>query len=200
MRERAITHHDRYARRHKGEPAMTRQSYRVPDVGGDPLVTSLAGLLARLPRRERSADILAKTGARRSVAGWRRPRNSEPGSWGRGSNVSPELVEATNRRPVCVDCGEPFDWAARRDPALPSPERCHPCRDRRRAERNAGHRAAGQAERQRPRRPVMPMSDGMGPFSTARCADCGRNIRVPFSPDPARPLYCRSCLATVTGR
>ncbi len=40
---------------------MTGQSYRVPDVGGDPLVTSLAGLLARLPGRERSADILAVT-------------------------------------------------------------------------------------------------------------------------------------------
>jgi hypothetical protein len=38
---------------------MTGQSYRVPDVGGDPLVTSLTGVLARLPGRERSADILA---------------------------------------------------------------------------------------------------------------------------------------------
>ena len=38
---------------------MTEQSYRVPDDGGDPLVTSLTGLLARLPGRERLADILA---------------------------------------------------------------------------------------------------------------------------------------------
>ncbi|CAA9581810.1 MAG: hypothetical protein AVDCRST_MAG59-4865 [uncultured Thermomicrobiales bacterium] len=34
----------------------------------------------------------------------------------------------------------------------------------------------------------------------ARCAECGRDIRVPFAPDPSRPLFCRSCLATLTGR
>ncbi|MBC7085339.1 MAG: hypothetical protein H5T43_03075 [Methanomethylovorans sp.] len=28
----------------------------------------------------------------------------------------------------------------------------------------------------------------------ATCADCGNETKVPFIPDPNRPVYCRDCL------
>jgi CxxC-x17-CxxC domain-containing protein len=29
----------------------------------------------------------------------------------------------------------------------------------------------------------------------ARCAVCGANIKIPFKPDPSRPVYCKNCLS-----
>lgn len=31
----------------------------------------------------------------------------------------------------------------------------------------------------------------------AKCTSCGKEFKVPFVPDPSRPLYCKTCLKTV---
>jgi len=111
----------------------------------------------------------------------------------------PELVEAERRRPVCVDCGEAFPPVARRDAALPAPERCSSCRERRRLERNAANRVT--LPRPGAAKPAAPTGGiGGGRLALARCADCGREIRVPFEPDPSRAIYCRGCLSALAGR
>ena len=37
--------------------------------------------------------------------------------------------------------------------------------------------------------------DNRGTSYTAICANCGKNTRVPFKPDPNRPVYCKDCFA-----
>ncbi|MBA3414097.1 MAG: hypothetical protein H0U10_02590, partial [Chloroflexia bacterium] len=31
--------------------------------------------------------------------------------------------------------------------------------------------------------------------TTVLCSGCGQAARVPFDPDPSRPVYCASCFA-----
>jgi len=34
----------------------------------------------------------------------------------------------------------------------------------------------------------------------AQCSSCGKKIKVPFLPDPSRPVYCKSCLKKMEKR
>ncbi len=127
--------------------------------------------------------------------------------------MRPELIDARTgaRQPLCVECGEPFPAEpGRRDPALPQPTRCHACRARRLAERNAAHRAAHVAgpwqaspprrERERAANSPTGPEEGHGAVFPARCAECGRAIRLPFEPDASRPVFCRPCREARSGR
>lgn len=114
----------------------------------------------------------------------------------------PELIDGDNRRPICADCGDPFARSAadRRDPAMPPPARCPACRDRRRERRNAAHLDAIRRGLDGRPRPAPGPDVGHGPLTAAACTACGLAIRLPFNPDPSRPVYCRSCLAALRGR
>jgi len=41
-----------------------------------------------------------------------------------------------------------------------------------------------------------PLPAVAGPTWEAKCSNCGKMTRVPFKPDPKRPVYCRDCLKT----
>jgi CxxC-x17-CxxC domain-containing protein len=126
----------------------------------------------------------------------------------RSERARPELVDAAtgDRRPLCVECGEPFaPDAPRRDRALPAATRCPACRERRLAERNAAHRAAHaagpwQAATHRERGVATGPEEGHAAVFPARCAECGRAIRLPFEPDANRPVFCRACREARAGR
>jgi CxxC-x17-CxxC domain-containing protein len=63
------------------------------------------------------------------------------------------------------------------------PSRCRDCRAARL--RHAGmHRPVE----------VEPDESSRREWFVARCAGCGRQTRLPFDPDPNRPVYCRPCL------
>jgi len=112
------------------------------------------------------------------------------------TTLPPEFVVAATgaRMPICVDCGEPFAHDnAPRDPALLPIERCPDCRESRRSERNQRNREALAHTGDRRRSPQAPGSDGSGPLVLTTCADCQRAFRAPFTPDPSRPILCRSC-------
>ncbi|MDD4902012.1 MAG: type IV secretion system DNA-binding domain-containing protein [Patescibacteria group bacterium] len=49
------------------------------------------------------------------------------------------------------------------------------------------------AKADRPTRREEPKASGV--LFDARCASCGAETKVPFKPDPARPVYCKNCLS-----
>jgi len=40
----------------------------------------------------------------------------------------------------------------------------------------------------------MPMPKAETKLYDAKCADCGKDTKVVFEPDPSRPIYCKNCL------
>jgi len=62
------------------------------------------------------------------------------------------------------------------------PKRCPTCRGRRRLER-LGQRVAERENQHRKPMERFP----------AVCSECGAQTRVPFSPAPNRPVFCRTC-------
>jgi CxxC-x17-CxxC domain-containing protein len=106
----------------------------------------------------------------------------------------------------CVDCGvvfvpTPDEVVAWRGRGLPRPECCPECRERRRTERNTRRIEALRSGSPGLRAPTAPGPDGGAVrLYPARCADCGRDIRVPFAPLPDRLVYCQDCLNLRRGR
>jgi CxxC-x17-CxxC domain-containing protein len=49
------------------------------------------------------------------------------------------------------------------------------------------------AKADRPERREEPKAGGI--LFDAKCASCGSATKVPFKPDPARPIYCKNCLS-----
>lgn len=80
---------------------------------------------------------------------------------------------------VCRECNQEFVFTAGEQEFYASkgfenqPSRCPACRAARK-------QRAGSGERE---------------MHTAVCADCGREAKVPFEPNPERPVYCRECYA-----
>jgi CxxC-x17-CxxC domain-containing protein len=131
----------------------------------------------------------------------RRPRRWD-------ARVQPEIIDARTgeARSICVDCGEAFerdpqDVAARRGTGLPVSPRCPPCRVARREEHNTRVLATlrtGQLQGTRPA--AVGPADGAERLYGAVCSDCRRPIRLPFKPRLDRPVYCRFCRDTRSGR
>lgn len=77
---------------------------------------------------------------------------------------------------ICKDCGEEFVFTAGEQEFYKErgfetePQRCKPCRDARKKER--------KSERQ---------------LYDTTCSQCGQPCKVPFEPDPDRPVYCSEC-------
>jgi len=96
-----------------------------------------------------------------------------------------------NKSLICKDCGNAFDFTVRDQTFYAEkgfenePQRCRDCRTARKAQRANGL--------------------GAGPLSTAGlrelfdavCAQCGIATTLPFKPRGDRPVYCRSCYASV---
>ena len=119
----------------------------------------------------------------------------------------------------CADCGQEFTFTASEQAFYAekgftdSPKRCKPCRQARKAQRNAGggddsyssggggYSSGGGG-----------YSSGGGGYSSgggggggggydrpprqmydAVCADCGKTAQVPFQPTGSRPVYCNDC-------
>ncbi len=78
---------------------------------------------------------------------------------------------------VCKECGKEFIFSAREQEFYAEkgfenePQRCKPCRDARKHNREGGER---------------PMYDAV-------CSACGAACKVPFQPREDRPVYCSDC-------
>jgi CxxC-x17-CxxC domain-containing protein len=95
---------------------------------------------------------------------------------------------------TCRDCGQPFVFTAGEQEFYASrglmnePGRCPNCRAARRSSQGGG---MGYAN-----------GDGYGmqrEMFTATCSNCGKEARVPFQPNPDRPVYCSDCFQQVRG-
>ena len=95
---------------------------------------------------------------------------------------------------VCADCGQEFTFTASEQAFYAekgftdAPKRCKPCRQARKAQRNAGSgygddSYGGGSSYDRPPRQLY----------DAVCADCGKTAQVPFQPTGSRPVYCNDC-------
>jgi CxxC-x17-CxxC domain-containing protein len=91
----------------------------------------------------------------------------------------------------CFDCGATFTFSAGEKELFASkgynnaPKRCPSCRQARKT-RQYGDSANGyknDSDNYKPRRQMFP----------ALCTECGRDIRVPFEPSGAKPIYCSDC-------
>ncbi len=84
----------------------------------------------------------------------------------------------------CSDCGATFTFTAEEQEFYKSkgytnePKRCPTCRQARKAER---YRNGGMGARQQ--RQMFPV----------KCAQCGKDIEVPFEPRGDKPVYCSDC-------
>jgi len=122
--------------------------------------------------------------------------------------VQPTLIDTDTglTRPICVDCGEPFERttqevSARRGTGLPVSPRCPACRVARRDERNARFLETlrtGDLRSAKP--PAFGPTDAATRLYAADCSGCRRPIRLPFKPRLDRPVYCRFCLDARNGR
>jgi CxxC-x17-CxxC domain-containing protein len=122
--------------------------------------------------------------------------------------LQPKLIETRTglTRPICTDCGEPFERSeaevvARRGTGMPVSSRCPGCRAARRAERNARVLEALRSGDLRQGQPyALGPSDGAQRLYSAVCSACQRPIRLPFKPRLDRPVYCRFCHEARNGR
>jgi CxxC-x17-CxxC domain-containing protein len=122
--------------------------------------------------------------------------------------MQPELIDSRTgqTRPLCVDCGEPFDRnpediVARRGTGLSVSPRCPACRIARRDEHNRRTLETLRTGELRGARPVSPgPTDAAERLYSAVCSDCQRPIRLPFKPRLDRPVYCRFCRDARSGR
>jgi CxxC-x17-CxxC domain-containing protein len=109
-------------------------------------------------------------------------------------------------KPLCVDCGEPFEHtafeiAARRGTGMPVSPRCPACRIARREERNARVLASlRNGDVRQPQPQAVGPSEGAERLYAAICSDCRRPIRLPFKPRLDRPIFCRFCHDERQGR
>jgi CxxC-x17-CxxC domain-containing protein len=86
----------------------------------------------------------------------------------------------------CSDCGATFTHSAEDQEFFQTrgytnePKRCAPCRQTRKAERNASSGYGSQRQ-----------------MHAVTCAECGNETEVPFEPRGDRPVYCSDCFRKV---
>ena len=107
---------------------------------------------------------------------------------------------------TCRDCSMQFTFTEGeqsfyQERGFSPPTRCPQCRQRRKAERNAGGGSYGSGERGGY---GATDSYGGGGYSNsprqlypAICSNCGRETEVPFQPRTDKPVYCRECFQTM---
>lgn len=86
---------------------------------------------------------------------------------------------------TCAECGTTFPFGEReqdyyRERGLSHPKRCKPCRDARRQNFGSSRQGGGGADREK--------------FEIV-CDQCGKTDRVPFKPQPGRPVLCGECFS-----
>lgn len=118
----------------------------------------------------------------------------------------------SDRTLTCRDCGQTFTFTAGeqafyQERGFSEPTRCKACRDKRKAERNAGGGGGydsygsgggggyggssygsgggygGGSDYNRAPRQMYP----------AVCSNCGKATEVPFEPRSDKPVFCRDC-------
>ena len=123
---------------------------------------------------------------------------------------------------VCADCGQEFTFTASEQAFYAekgftdAPKRCKPCRQARKAQRNAGsygddsYGGGGGSSYGGVGGGGSSYGGGGGGGSSyggggggydrpprqlydAVCADCGKTAQVPFQPTGSRPVYCNDC-------
>jgi CxxC-x17-CxxC domain-containing protein len=118
-------------------------------------------------------------------------RISHPLPQGSGGTAVRAKPVYENKSLICKDCGNAFDFTVRDQMFYAEkgfenePQRCRDCRGARKAQRANGM--------------------GAGPLSTAGlrelfdavCAQCGIATTLPFKPRGDRPVYCRTCFASL---
>lgn len=113
------------------------------------------------------------------------------------------MTDSPPRLVTCDDCdaplGSPASGPPVARPGLPAPRRCPACRNRWLTDRNARLAATYAAGAPGPRPSAAAGPDARATHA-AVCVACRRAIRLPFSPAPDRPVYCRPCLAAAQGR
>lgn len=84
---------------------------------------------------------------------------------------------------VCMECNDTFelnegekDFFIQRELVLP--KRCKPCRVHRK------HQINGEYKENNHTQPTL---------SIIYCDNCGKDAKVPFTPEPNRKAYCRVC-------
>lgn len=89
---------------------------------------------------------------------------------------------------TCSDCGTAFTFAAQEQELFQQrgysnePKRCPECRQARKSQRgdSGGYSSGGNRQ-----------------MYSAKCAQCGKDTRVPFEPRNGRPVYCSDCYRRV---
>jgi CxxC-x17-CxxC domain-containing protein len=93
----------------------------------------------------------------------------------------------------CFDCSNSFVFSiAEQEDFLSkgrnnAPKRCPSCREARKERQN----------RNGSLKPIQPGFKSDLKLHSAVCATCGQETRVPFEPQPGRPVYCRVCYQSV---
>lgn len=110
----------------------------------------------------------------------------------------------TDKSITCADCGTTFTFSASEQELYQKrgytndPKRCEPCREARKSRQGGGgSRGFGGGGRR---------YGGGGGFGgpremhTTTCSSCGKEAQVPFKPRGDKPVYCRDCYASRSGR
>lgn len=94
----------------------------------------------------------------------------------------------------CEGCGVEFVWSVQEQEFYASrnfqpPKHCRNCRARRR------EAARARAAREAKSKPSSPPSSRV--WTEVICDRCGKGTKVPFVPDPSKPVFCKECWALV---
>ncbi len=98
---------------------------------------------------------------------------------------------STDKMIPCVACGAEFTFTAEEQEFFASkgfqePKKCKPCRSAAKQQRRGGSGMGGGYGGGGGNRPPRRLYDTV-------CSACGVETQVPFQPNGAKPVYCRTC-------
>lgn len=105
---------------------------------------------------------------------------------------------ATDQIIKCATCGKDFVWSVQEQELYASrnyqpPKHCRTCRAKRRERRDRITKHASSAATST----VKILSPSKKVWSEVICDNCGKETRVPFVPNPQKPVYCKECLEEI---